>query len=197
MDGTSFLQASADVTAHLYAFGRAEDPLVFDPGPNTVNDSISGVVLSADPGAIGSGFYVSITSTIDTLATLYRLNIFVPGGVATVDDININFTSDPSLGFDDTAIEATLRSSFSVSANTATQFASVTLTYLLNPAQPYELSSSVEADAMAGIPEPNTLCCLAVASFIYSIFRIVGGKVAGNAMCESEPAVSAVAHSNR
>ncbi len=155
-DGTTQLSALADVTNNFLGFGRAEDPIYFAPGLNHIRDTLSGVVLTADKGTLGSAFEMTLNSSIPGLSTLYTLDIAAPGGLNSANDLTINFVSNPLLGLDDSAIDGALRAGFSVSGDTATQTTPFTLSYSIDPTQSYSLSNSVSALAV-GVPEPSSL----------------------------------------
>lgn len=151
----AFLLAVAKVVNNFVAFGRVEDPLSFGPGDNVISDLISGIVLQADAGTIGSAFEVDAESTLPGLADLYMLTIFASPGLSSVNDLLIGFNSNPLLGLDDSAIVAALRSQFSVSGNTATMNGPVTLSYTLHASASYDLDHGVAAEA-ATAPEPGS-----------------------------------------
>ena len=132
----------------------------FDPGDNLMTDTISGIELLAEPGTIGSGFEVDAGSTLLGLDDLYTLRVVALGGLSSVSDLLIDFTSNALLGLNDSAIESELFSLFSVSGNTATMNGPLTLSYMLSGTTSYEVSYGASAEA--AVPEPASLALLGI-----------------------------------
>ena len=170
-DGTTFLQALADVTVNLKAFGRAADPQFFDDGQNHLLDSLDDVVLHADPNTLGAAFTMSMNSTLPGLATLYTLSISAAGGLLDAAGLVIDFVSNPLLGFNDSLIDNDLRASFSVAGFTATQTSPFVLSYTLDARSAYQLDYAVEAAAVANVPEPSTLSLYGIGGLLVLAVR--------------------------
>jgi hypothetical protein len=150
------LTAKAVDINNIVAFGRAVDPWNFGPGLSLFDETLTSLILSADPGTLGAAYGLSMDSTLPGLGQLYDLEITDLPGVASPGNLSIQFHSNPALGWNDAAIMSMLLSDFSFSGDTATLTTPFDLSFSLNSTQSYSLSYAVQAEAAASTPEPST-----------------------------------------
>jgi hypothetical protein len=159
---TTRLTATAFVMGNLLACGRAEDPMVFDPGSVAFDLTFDGISLTATPGSLGSAWGAEMHSSIPTLTDLFTLAINGPPGMSSRSDLLIDFVSNPLLGMDDAAFEELLRSRFTVGGGAATLATPTSLSFTLNSTSSFSVANAVEAAAAATVvPEPSTLLLVA------------------------------------
>jgi hypothetical protein len=120
---TILLLPSALADDFADAAARVSDPLTFDPGETVEIRSALGAGFSIasnsnnerDIGVFEMDFFTGDLG--QTMA--YSLYIGVAGGLSSLDDLVVEFTSNPSLGLDDASIVQDLRDALSFSSSRA------------------------------------------------------------------------------
>ena len=180
--GRTALFGSATVTINFEAFARAEDPIFFEPGSNTLSETLeAGTQLSSTDQSSDAGldFFMTIPLSaypgrvcnvaIASDCLLLAISASASGVLASPSDFSILVYTDPVTSLDAFALAAALAGDFTVSDNTAvlnTDF--VVPPFTLNVATPYSIDltfdGGVDADTIP-TPEPGTLLLIA-SSFV-------------------------------
>ena len=143
--------------------GKSVDPVPIDPGSYAYSYDLSFAmeVYPTDPWA---SFYGGASDTNHS-SPLWSLTAVAYGPISSIGDLVMTFTSDPSLGLDDSAVLNGLKAAISISGGVASVTDYVLFNTTYEVLSPSEYSDEIAAST-ASVPEPASGVLLASGALV-------------------------------
>ena len=168
---SSTLSGSATVSVNFEAFARAEDPINYNPGPNTLSETLEAgtELFSSDPTSnAGLEFLLGIplgeypgsgcAVTFGGDCLLLAVAAYATGPLLSSSDLITFAYADSITGLDATSIADNLATTFAISGETATLMNDFDIpSFTIDPSDSYSIDTLFDLGVNADVvPEPST-----------------------------------------